>query len=56
MKTRSHFRDVFQNIGARSLAAALIVFLLTVSATFVGSLRLYRSTKESIVLQGEVNA
>ena len=56
MKTRSHFRDVFQNIGARSLAAALIVFLLTVSATFVGGLRLYRSTKESIVLQGEVNA
>ena len=56
MKTRSHFRDVFQNIGARSLAAALIVFLLTVSATFVGGLRLYRSTKESILLQGEVNA
>ncbi len=56
MNNRSHFRDVFRNIGARSLAAALIVFLLTVSATFVGGLWLYNSTKESIVLQGEVNA
>ena len=31
-------------------------FLLTVAATFVGGIQLYNSTKESIILQGEVNA
>ena len=56
MKNRSYVRDVFRNIGARSILAALIVFLLTVAATFVGGIQLYNSTKESIVLQGEVNA
>ena len=56
MKNWSHIRDVFKNIGARSIVAALIVFLLTVAATFVGGIQLYNSTKESIVLQGEVNA
>ena len=56
MKNRSYVRDVFRNIGARNILAALIVFLLTVAATFVGGIQLYNSTKESIVLQGEVNA
>ena len=56
MRNRSYVRDVFRNIGARSILAALIVFLLTVAATFVGGIQLYNSTKESIVLQGEVNA
>ena len=56
MKNRPYVRDVFRNIGARSILAALIVFLLTVAATFVGGIQLYNSTKESIVLQGEVNA
>ena len=56
MKNRSYVRDVFRNIVARSILAALIVFLLTVAATFVGGIQLYNSTKESIVLQGEVNA
>jgi Signal transduction histidine kinase len=56
MKNRSHIRDVFKNIGAKSLAAALVVFLLTVAATFVGGIQLYTSTKESIELQGRVNA
>ena len=56
MKSWSHIRDVFKNIGIRSLVAALVVFLLTVAATFVGGIQLYNSTKESIILQGEVNA
>lgn len=56
MKNWSHIREVFRNIGAKSIVAAVIVFFLTVSATFIGGLRLYNSTKESIVLQGEVNA
>lgn len=56
MKNWSHIRDVFKNIGAKSIVAALIVFSLTVAATFAGGIRLYNSTKESIVLQGEVNA
>ena len=38
MKSWSHIRDVFKNIGIRSLVAALVVFLLTVAATFVGGM------------------
>ena len=38
MKNRSYVQDVFRNIGARSILAALIVFLLTVAATFVGGI------------------
>jgi hypothetical protein len=41
MKSWSHIRDVFKNIGIRSLVAALVVFLLTVAATFVGGIQLY---------------
>ena len=47
--TTEHIRDVFKNIGIRSLVAALVVFLLTVAATFVGGIQLYNSTKESII-------
>lgn len=56
MKSWSHVRNVFKNIGTKSIVATLLVFLLTVAATFVGGLQLYNSTKEGIVLQGEVNA
>ena len=44
MKNWSHIREVFRNIGAKSIIAAVIVFFLTVSATFIGGLRLYNST------------
>ena len=56
MKKWSHILDVFKNIGTKSIIAALTVFLLTVAATFAGGIKLYNSTKASIVLQGEVNA
>ena len=56
MNKWSHVRDVLKNIGTRSIIASLMVFLLTVAATFIGGIKLYDSTKESIVLQGEVNA
>ena len=49
-------RDVIKNIGAKSIIASLIVFLLTVTATCVGGYRLYASTKESNELRGRVNA
>ena len=49
-------RDVIKNIGAKSIIASLLVFLLTVAATCVGGYHLYTSTKESIELQGRVNA
>ena len=55
MKNWSYVWDVFKNIGTRSIVAAVIVFLLTVAVTFAGGIQLYSSTKESIVLQGEVN-
>ena len=56
MVNRSHVRDVFENIGARSIVASVLVFLLTVAVTCVGGYWLYTSTKESIELQGRVNA
>lgn len=56
MKQWLHVREVFKNIGTKSLIATVFVFLLTVAATFVGGIRLYNSTKDSIVLQGKVNA
>jgi diguanylate cyclase (GGDEF)-like protein len=56
MNNWSHVRDVLKNIGTRSIIASLMVFLLTVAVTFAGGIHLYNFTKESIVLQGEVNA
>ena len=49
-------REIVRNIGAKSIAASLLVFLLTVAATCVGAYSLYNSTKESIELQGRVSA
>ena len=52
---RVEIREVFKNMELRSVIASLLVFLLTVSATFALGFMLYRSTKNSIILQGEVN-
>jgi len=43
-------------VGTRSVAALVLVFLLTIAVTGLGCYQLYRSTKESIHLQGRVNA
>ncbi|MBR5341027.1 MAG: response regulator [Erysipelotrichaceae bacterium] len=49
------FKDIIRNIGTKNVIATLLVFLLTVTATFIGVYYLYASTKESIELQGKVN-
>ena len=56
MNERNRFRDIIKNIGFRSVLSTTLVFLLTVLATCVGGYRLYQATKESIHLQGKVNA
>ena len=56
MKKHFHIREVIKYIGLKSVIAATLVFLLTVTATCVGGYQLYQNTKESILLQGEVNA
>ena len=56
MKRWFGIREVIKHIGARSVIASTLVFLLTVAATCVGGYQLYHSTKESIHLRGEVNA
>ncbi len=58
VKTRGLFRkmEVIKNIGLKSVIATTLVFLLTAAATGVGGYQLYKSTKESIELQGKVNA
>ena len=53
---RLSIREVINNIGLKSIIASAFVFLLTVAATCAGGIQLYRSTKESIHLQGRVNA
>ncbi len=56
---RSHrfsFRQVVRNMGTRSVVASTLVFLLTFAVTCVGGYRFYQTTKESIRLQGRVNA
>lgn len=55
VRKRVEIREVFKNMELRSVIASLLVFLLTVSATFALGFLLYRSTKNSIILQGEVN-
>ena len=49
-------KKLIKNLGVRSAAAAMIVFLLTVAATCVGGYLLYNATKESVYLKGRVNA
>ncbi len=53
---RFSFRQVIHNMGARSVVASTLVFLLTFAVTSVGGYRFYQTTKESIRLQGRVNA
>ena len=50
------FREVLKNMGARSIIVSLLVFLLTVTLTCVVGFQFYRTTKENIHLQGEINA
>ena len=49
-------REVIKNMGAKSVIASSLVFLITVAATCAGGYHFYRTTKESICLQGKVNA
>lgn len=56
MMQKSLFHDVVRNIGIKSIITTTLVFLLTVAVTCVGGFRLYQSTKQSIHLQGKVNA
>ena len=54
--TGSKLRKVIRNMGARSAAASLIVFLFTVAVTCMVGYQFYRTTKENIHLQGHINA
>ena len=56
MKDSVKAKDIIRSVGSRSVAALVAVFLLTIAVTGIGCYQLYRSTKESIHLQGRVNA
>ena len=56
MNKGHRIRDVIKNMGARSVLISTLVFLFTVAATCAGGYQFYRTTKESIYLQGKVNA
>lgn len=50
------FRGVIRNMGAKSIIASTLVFLFTLAVTGVVGSQFYRTTKESIQLQGQMNA
>ena len=52
----SKFRSVIRNMGARSIAASALVFLITVAVTCLAGFQFYRTIKENIRLQGHMNA
>jgi len=52
----SKFRSVIRNLGAKSIAASVLVFLITVAVTCMAGFQFYRTTKENIRLQGHMNA
>ena len=43
-------------MGAKSIAASVLVFLITVAVTCMAGFQFYRTTKENIRLQGHMNA
>lgn len=55
-KKKVSVREIIKNMGAKSVVALTLVFLLTIAATCIGAVQLYRATKEEIYLQGRVNA
>ena len=56
MKEKKKRKEIIKNVGSRSVAALVLMFVLTIAVTGIGCYQLYRSTKESIHLQGRVNA
>ena len=48
----SKFRSVIRKMGAKSIAASVLVFLITVAVTCMAGFQFYRTTKENIRLQG----
>ena len=52
----SRVRAVIKNMGVRSIALSLLVFLVTLAVTCVVGLQFYRTTRENIQLQGKINA
>lgn len=56
MKQRAYIPAILKNVGIRSLVASAILFLLAIAATLLAGTQLYHYTKESLLLQGEVNA
>lgn len=49
-------RDVIKNIGSKSLIAAILAVILAFSATVMGGMLFYRTTKDDILRQGELHA
>ena len=56
MKESNKRKEVIKNVGRRSIAALVAVFILTIVVTGIVIYQLYKSTKESIHLQGRVNS
>ncbi len=51
----SKLREVFRNMGPKSVLASTIIFLLALATTCFGGYRLIKTTRETIGLQGQVN-
>ena len=49
-------RDVIRHMGRKSILAFFLVFLLVFTATSVGGMLIYRSTKKGLLNRGALNA
>lgn len=53
---RIKVKEVIRNMGIRTILLSVLVFLTTIGITFVVGYQFYNTTKDSIRLQGKINA
>lgn len=54
--TRIKMKEVIRNMGLQAILLSMLVFVITIGITFVVGYQFYNTTKDSIRLQGKINA
>lgn len=54
--TRIKMKEVIRNMGMQAILLSMLVFVITIGITFVVGYQFYNTTKDSIRLQGKINA
>ena len=55
-RNKIRIREALKSLGTRNLIALILVFVFTLAAAGVGGYSFFRSTRDSIYLQGRMNA